>query len=910
MINKTDIFMGLLTIIIIIGSINIISGENEIISGDTIYINNEDIFISACPHTLYESGNVTFIVETKSYTGDIDLIWGFNKATAKIKSIKSDTKEIKSIAKPENKIVNGNHLLYKDKNQKIKHNEQVEFIVYIDVNNFSSGKYDFMVKPSSMTIEEAKINNQLYILDPWWDSTFKHYKKIHINNVANGALNDYQCNINISYIEGMQTDFDDIRFIDDTTLGYAYSLPYWIENKSNGIWCNVWFKTMALDMYQWNNDTFKLYYNNSGVSSESSISDTFIQGSGSSGAGFHLAKIVTPPFIFESEVYLHPGAGTNSIGLTEQSFASLDAVYMDLHENTYILYAKTRKNGITSSSLIAGASLITAKYKIGSSSTTTQFFRNDNLYAQISTNQASDPMGISYSPSGGTDHINWAFVREFSVFDPICYIKETFSETLKYNLTNNINNIVYSDARIQVEGSGLFSNWTMASVTNTANVTITDYDNATGDFILYDGNIDYIEVIGLINASIAVLTHDNLQVESGLVVNNFYRFDTDIGAGNYSINVIQYTNNETGVHGFIYEGVAGSNIYLDKVVVYIFNSTWSDTTVSANGGYYSFVGLSNKTYTLNFKKDRYKEVLYQYVTPANLSMYRKDIYMQKSTGDYYSRHYCTFIVKNLFGGRYEGVNTLVYENGVVIDNENTGFDGSVVFHLFEDVEYRITFIDSTQNINEEIILMPRDDRYIIWVDAYSFSPENDTRIDNVNYWWVKNEINNTYSWLNFTYSDADKKTTLLKYWINDSNNTNLYYVAYINPCELGDCKIPAMVNNSNHTYVVHFSANHPDYPNLQNSVVQTFVFYNKKLIDLLFAEQWQYTIVSLFILILIGTVFSGSNAAQGSLIIVLAAWLFSFIQWLPSSTMGYGALVLASILSVTWNLRKSDIVHT
>ncbi len=78
LINKSRWIINILSILLIILSISIISGENEIIRGNSIYIDNDDIFMSATPHTLYESGNVTFIVQTKKYGGDIDLIWGFN----------------------------------------------------------------------------------------------------------------------------------------------------------------------------------------------------------------------------------------------------------------------------------------------------------------------------------------------------------------------------------------------------------------------------------------------------------------------------------------------------------------------------------------------------------------------------------------------------------------------------------------------------------------------------------------------------------------------------------------------------------------------------------------------------------------------------------------------------------------
>ena len=236
----------------------------------------------------------------------------------------------------------------------------------------------------------------------------------------------------------------------------------------------------------------------------------------------------------------------------------------------------------------------------------------------------------------------------------------------------------------------------------------------------------------------------------------------------------------------------------------------------------------------------------------------------------------------------------------------------VVFHLFEDQEYRITFINTTQSINEEITLYPRDSSYVIYVGSFTFSPSTDSFYDNVQWYYVKNSINLTHSWLNFSYNDLENKTTFIEYWINDTNLTSpttLFYTNQVYPCSSGVYHSNNIVNASNHTYLVHFSALHPDYPCLAHSGLQSISFYTKKLIDLLFAEQWQYTVTSLCILIFLGMLFGATNAAKGSLLIILTAWFFSFIQWLPSSIPGYAALVLATLLAIGWNLRKNEVVH-
>ena len=299
------------------------------------------------------------------------------------------------------------------------------------------------------------------------------------------------------------------------------------------------------------------------------------------------------------------------------------------------------------------------------------------------------------------------------------------------------------------------------------------------------------------------------------------------------------------------------------------------------------------------------------VTPFSNVTYQKNIWMQKSTGEYYSRHYVTFVLKNLYGTRYNNVDTVVYNGDITENSGVTGFDGSIVFHLFEDIEYRVTFINSTQGISEEIIVYPRDDTYVIYITDFSFAPASSEMHDNVQWWYQKESINLSAGWLNFSYRDINNKTTYITYWINDTNSSIVYTTNTAYPCSTADVwESNNIVNASNHTYLVHFSAIHPDYPELEHSALQTISFYTGKLIDLLFEEQWQYTVTSICIIVFIGCFAGATNVATVSVIMCLTAWFFTYIRWLESSTVGYAALVLATVLAVGFAMRKAEVVHT
>ena len=58
-------------------------GSDWVIDGDTAYVDNSDVYLSATPHTLGSSGWVNFELESKTHSGSIDCVLGFNSDVAK-----------------------------------------------------------------------------------------------------------------------------------------------------------------------------------------------------------------------------------------------------------------------------------------------------------------------------------------------------------------------------------------------------------------------------------------------------------------------------------------------------------------------------------------------------------------------------------------------------------------------------------------------------------------------------------------------------------------------------------------------------------------------------------------------------------------------------------------------------------
>jgi hypothetical protein len=289
--------------------------QDYVVDGNSVYIDDVNAYIRATPHTLFSSGYIMFNVTSKVFTGDVDVVFGFDTDYTKPKSIElykpttTSTELSYTCAGYFNYTLtpkrfwcyDGNNTLlfthefdrgdlalktaywnettmtlWKDyshtfssinynhggmnkwwyaRNVPIESGNPYTFRVYIDVNFLKSrsGKYWFAIKPSSETIQQAIVNNHFYALDPWWNVSFTKKRLISNLPVVNITF------FNITYDSDMKTDFSDLRFADSTD---SVKLDYWIENFTTS--------SIALVRVESNlNTSIYMYYNNTGASSES-----------------------------------------------------------------------------------------------------------------------------------------------------------------------------------------------------------------------------------------------------------------------------------------------------------------------------------------------------------------------------------------------------------------------------------------------------------------------------------------------------------------------------------------------------------------------------------------------------------------------------------------------------------------
>ena len=107
-------------------------------------------------------------------------------------------------------------------------------------------------------------------IEYWWDTSWTKRKKIIIQENSGNDLTDYQVKLTVSYDSDMQSDFDDLRFIDP----YGNELDYWMEGYTASTSATVWVKIPSIPKNS--TTTIYMYYGNATATSNSDPDSTFV----------------------------------------------------------------------------------------------------------------------------------------------------------------------------------------------------------------------------------------------------------------------------------------------------------------------------------------------------------------------------------------------------------------------------------------------------------------------------------------------------------------------------------------------------------------------------------------------------------------------------------------------------------
>ena len=174
-----------------------------------------------------------------------------------------------------------------------------------------------------------------------------------------------------------------------------------------------------------------------------------------------------------------------------------------------------------------------------------------------------------------------------------------------------------------------------------------------------------------------------------------------------------------------------------------------------------------EVYNVQAKKDLYLDSSVALVN-ATTDPITQDFFLLPDRTSEEWRHYVKFVVWGP-SGYYEGVTVTVYENSDVtaLYTAETGNDGATTFIMDRQQKYRVTFIDIVQGIDREMVLYPKDDKYLIFVASTGSWSTYDEPVDDVIGIDVSTEIINSthivlgsgWDWHSFP---ANQKLNILK----------------------------------------------------------------------------------------------------------------------------------------------------
>lgn len=190
----------------------------EIFNGDTVYINSTNAYISASPHTIYGDDYITIEVLSKQFTGNINVLFGFNSENALPKSLELVNREMvevfdvngsymeeqvtyQNIASQFTKYnhdFDGKNVWYVATNLPIISGKTYELKMFLDLIG-GDGKYDVAFYPSSYgaNIGQAISSGNFEFLDPYYNVSHN-----------NGTIYYFSSNLaDFDYIEGNGTSW-------------------------------------------------------------------------------------------------------------------------------------------------------------------------------------------------------------------------------------------------------------------------------------------------------------------------------------------------------------------------------------------------------------------------------------------------------------------------------------------------------------------------------------------------------------------------------------------------------------------------------------------------------------------------------------------------------------------------------
>ena len=184
--------------------------------GDTVFINDSNVYLSASPHTLSGSGWVYFNLTSKVYTGNIDVVWGFNTSVTKPKQavlynpywINTTTNHEKTFHNPTFNVYEGDNLDYGN-----SYNINYKYTIIEEIVNGNGTVYI----TSNASFDSFDVDGANYTIY-WYTRHDNHYLWEDYSASFNSVIYDYE-------------GFDKWYYIKNVPVnsGINYTVKGWID---------------------------------------------------------------------------------------------------------------------------------------------------------------------------------------------------------------------------------------------------------------------------------------------------------------------------------------------------------------------------------------------------------------------------------------------------------------------------------------------------------------------------------------------------------------------------------------------------------------------------------------------------------------------------------------------------------
>jgi hypothetical protein len=414
----------------------------------------------------------------------------------------------------------------------------------------------------------------------WLIDNYDYRKNIILTGNTSGAQTDYQILLNVTYESEMQSDFDDLRFCNET-----HQLDAWLESKVDSSYAFVWveFPTTPANGV---NQTYYMYYGNTAAVNDWDIGATFLFGDDFDDNSIDSVKWNTPTDSGTGITLSETGGEIKISGTSSDVDANANLYSKYTLPSTYILEYNLKTVSYTANSFDLAIGIykdnsnrlhwFASKWTTPASNALGQLWqaggtpsgvyddtdldgayhhyaiyaKGSNLYdcyidgvnKVTATNSgiATTPqirllgwVGVNGQTVDG--RIDNVFVRKYAANPPTyaCGSESYYVNSIHYNITNQYNHTIQSDGTIIVNRSITAAddiNWTAAALTDDCNLVVTEYNlsNTTvANFTLYNAPLNWLKATNLTVGLTYELTNSTL-------------YEHHIADGNGEIN---FTNN-------------------------------------------------------------------------------------------------------------------------------------------------------------------------------------------------------------------------------------------------------------------------------------------------------------------------------------------------------------------------------